>query len=90
MRIERAELAERLTVLGVSVSDRLTSEQQGWYAEFVDVGEYGLALEMISDWLSEDELPISEPERTEAAELSTAMGNYERVMGPLRLCPPGT
>ena len=85
--MERKELESRLLALGVSVADGLTVEQQGWFAEFVGVGEYGLALEMIADWLSEDHLPITAWERLEAKDLAEAMGNADRVMGPLALCP---
>ena len=85
--MEPKELEGRLLGLGVSVADRLTVEQQGWFAELVAVGEYGVALEMIADWLSEDELPITAWGRLEANELATTMGNADRVMGPLASCP---
>lgn len=87
LSMERAELERRLRGLGDSVADRLTCEQATWFAEFVGVGEYGLALEMLADWLSEDALPISEAELGEATSLATAMGIAERVTSPLRLCP---
>lgn len=90
MAIERAELAERLAALGLSMIDRLSAEQQSWFADFVDAGEFGVALEMIADWLSEDGHPVSDVERAEAAELATALGISERVMTPLNLCPPVT
>lgn len=85
--MEYAELERRLAALGESVSDRLNDDQRGWFAEFLDVGEYGIALEMVADWLSEDEHPITTPERTEAEALAEAMGNRDRVMGPRSLCP---
>ena len=81
------ELERRVRALGDSMADRLTNEQATWFTEFVEVGEYGLALEMLADWLCEDALPISEAELSEATSLATAMGNAERVTGPLRLCP---
>jgi hypothetical protein len=80
-------LERRLATLGESFSDRLTSEQQGWLREFLNAGQYGLALEMVADWLSEEERPITAAERAEAQMLAQAMGNVQRVMGPLSLCP---
>ena len=85
--VDYPQLERRLAKLGESFSDRLTREQQGWLREFLDAGEYGLALEMVADWLSEDERPIKATERAEAETLAQAMGNVERVMGPLSLCP---
>ena len=79
--------SNRLAALAVSVSDRLTVEQRSWLAEFLRVGERVLALEMIADWLAEDERPISPEERAEAEALATVFGNAPRVMGPLGLCP---
>ena len=64
--MEYAELERRLTALGESVSDRLNDEQRRWFAEYLDAGEYGLALEMVADWLSEEERPITAAERAEA------------------------
>ena len=80
-------MERRLAALGELLSDRLNDEQRGWVAEFLAAGEYGIALEMLADWLSEDERPISATERAEAETLARAMGNVERVMGPLSLCP---
>jgi len=40
-----------------------------------------------SPGLSEDDVPISEGELGEATLLATAMGNPDRVTGPLKLCP---
>jgi hypothetical protein len=86
-RVERAELQLRLLALGASVENRLTDEQRRWFAEFVDVGEYQLALETVADWLSEDARPISEAERREARALADAMGNADRVVPLLDSCP---
>jgi hypothetical protein len=85
--MDRSELKERLTEFGAAVADRLTDDQQEWLSEFIRVGEYGVALEMIADWLSEDAAPMSPAERTEAELLANRLGNLDRVMGPLALCP---
>jgi len=85
--VDYAELERRLAAFGESVGDRLGDEQRGWLREFLDAGEYGLALEMVADWLSEDFQRITSTERAEANTLAQAMGNVERVMGPLAFCP---
>ncbi len=82
-----AVLESRLAALGARLEDLLTSEQQGWFAEFLGAGEYGLALEMLADWLSEDETPLPAEARTEALNLASEMGIQERVAGALALCP---
>jgi hypothetical protein len=87
VRVEYPELERRLGALGASVSDRLQDHQRQSFAELLNAGEYGIALEMVADWLSEDELPITSAERSEAEALAQAMGNVDRVMGPLSLCP---
>lgn len=86
-RVDRLDLEARLATFGASVGDRLTDDQRSWFAEFIDAGEYGIALEMLADWLSEAEAPMFQAERTEAEALSKSMGNEERVLGPLNLCP---
>jgi hypothetical protein len=78
----------RLRRLGESLDQALTDEQQRWYEEFLDANEFGLALEMLADWLSEEETPVRDPDRTEMLALAREMGNEARVAGPLRLCPP--
>ena len=39
-----------------------------------------------ADWLSEDETPIRDEDRTEMVDFARTMGNKDRVAGPLRLC----
>ena len=85
--MEHAELECRLAALGESVSDRLSDEQRRWFAEFLDAGEYGITLEMVADWLSEDEHPITTTERAEAETFAHTMGNVDRAMSPLSFCP---
>jgi hypothetical protein len=85
--VEYVMLEQRVRALGASVSDRLNDEQRRWLDEFLDAGEYGLALEMVADWLSEAGRRITPIERAEAKTLAEAMGNLDRVMGPLSLCP---
>jgi hypothetical protein len=85
--VSSASSSELLTDLGERLGDRLASRQRVLFAELVDVGEWGLALEMLADWLSAESSPISAPERGDLALLAARLGNTERVMGPLELCP---
>lgn len=73
--------------LARGLADRLTPEQQTWGDEYMQAHEWGLALEMYADWLSEQELPVSQVERETFRSLATQMGNDQRVMGTLGLCP---
>jgi len=85
--MRRPENIVAIQDLAGGLSDRLTPEQQTWGKEFLSHLEWGLALEMYADWLSEDKLPVTAAEREIFRRLSTAMGNNERVMGPLGGCP---
>jgi len=85
--VDHAELERRIAALGGSFGDRLSDDQLGWLDEFLNAGEHGIALDMIADWLSEDLRPVTVMERAEANSLAAAMGNVDRVMGPLSLCP---
>ena len=69
------------------LDDRLTRRDSTLIHEFIDVGEFGLALEQIADVLSEDEVPISGAERADMLALNTDMQMGDRVPGALQLCP---
>ena len=77
-----AALDARLRALFESLGVRLPERDSGYAREFLDAGEYGLALEQIPDGLSEDEIPISDAERTELLDLAVVMGS-ERPTGAL-------
>lgn len=77
----------RLTDLAESVSDRLTLEQRGWLGDLLRAGEVEVGLEMLADWLAEDEHPLSAEERREALALAEELGVPERVGGALAFCP---
>lgn len=86
--VRHDEIAARIGALGTSVEDRLTTDQQGWLAEFIKVGEYQLALEMVADWLSEERHAVTAAERAELRALAQAIdNNVERIMRPLESCP---
>jgi len=82
------QVEPRLRALGDGLSASLAPEEREWFREFLDANELGLALEMLADWLSEDETPITDADRAEMLDLGEAMGNKARVASPLRLCPP--
>jgi hypothetical protein len=71
-------IEHRLRALGEALSSNLTDEQRRPYAEFLDANELVLALEMLADWLSEDETPILGQDMTEMVDLARAMGNEEQ------------
>ena len=57
------ELAGRLYGLLISLDDRIGSEQARLLHHFIDVGEYGLALEDIAGTLAQDAIAITGQER---------------------------
>lgn len=83
----RPENVVAIRELARGLSDRLSVEQQTWGEEYLSHHEWGLALEMLADWLSEEESPVSAAERDAFRRLSNEMGNDQRVMGPLEGCP---
>ena len=65
-RVDRAhyeEIAGQLHGLLIRLDDRLPGKDVTLIAEFIDVGELGLALEQMADVLSEDERPLTPDER---------------------------
>ena len=65
----------------------MTLDQARSADELVDASEFGAALEMLADWLSANETPIPDGIRRDFDRLSAQMGNVERVMRALDLCP---
>ena len=55
------ELAGRLYGLLIGLDDRIGSEQARLLHHFIDVGEYGLALEEIAGTLAQDAIAITGP-----------------------------
>lgn len=78
----------RLHGLLIQVGDRLTSDLAAVTSELIDAGEYGLALEFIADYLSEEEQAVSDDERLEMLSLAAEMQMDGRVQRALALCPP--
>lgn len=69
-----AEFESRLRVLFNSLRDRLSAEHRVELEDLISLhGEYALALEFAADWISEDELPLSNEERAEMIDLAAKM-----------------
>jgi hypothetical protein len=85
-----SDLTGRLRGLIILLAGRLTLDQARSADELIDESEFGVALERLADWLSENEIPIPDGVRRDFERLSLQMGNVERVMRPLDLCPTET
>jgi hypothetical protein len=88
--VEQAEYDEitgRLRGLVVLLDDRLSARDLVFVAEFIDVGELGLALEQMADALCEDEAPVARTERADMLALAERMNLGSRVFRALRFCP---
>lgn len=59
------ELAGRLYGLLIGLDDRMDREQAQLLHHFIDVGEYGLALEEIAGTLTQDTIAITRQERSD-------------------------
>ena len=85
-----SDLTGRVRGLIILLADRLSSDQARIGDELIDAAEFGVALETLADWLSEDATPIPDSVRRDFERLSVQMGNVERVMRPLDVCPAET
>ena len=83
----RADLTGRLRGLIILLAGRLTLDEARSADELIDGSEFGDALEMLADRLSENETPIPDGVRHDFDRLSVQLGNVERVMQPLDRCP---
>ena len=82
-----SDLTGRLHGLVILLGSRLTLDQARSVDKQIDASELGLALEKLADWLSQDATAIPEDIRRDFEKISQQMGNVERVMRPLDLCP---
>lgn len=80
-------LYESLSALLASLSDRLAETDTQDIHELNYAGEWGVALEMTADALSEYEIPISDEERATMLALHQDMQMDGRVPGALSFCP---
>ena len=83
----RADLTGRLRGLIILLAGRLTLDEARSADELIDGSEFGDALEMLADRLSENETPIPDGVRHDFDRLSVQLGNVERVMRALDRCP---
>jgi hypothetical protein len=81
------EISARLRGLMILLDDRLSAKDLAFVAEFIDVGELGLALEQVADALCEDEAPVARTERADMLALAERMNLGSRVSRALRFCP---
>jgi len=82
------ELAGRLYGLLIGLDDRMDSEQAQLLHHFIDVGEYGLALEEIAGSLAQAAIAVTDQERADMLALAARM-NLEGDLVPraLAACP---
>jgi hypothetical protein len=76
MRVDTAyyeDLAGRLYGLLIGLDDRIGSDQAGMLHHFIDVGEYGLAMEDIAGTLAQDAIAINGQERGDMLALAARM-----------------
>jgi hypothetical protein len=92
MRMDAAyydELAGRLYGLLIGLDVRIGSEEAQLLHHFIEVGEYGLALEEIAGTLAQDTIAITGQERGDMLALAAQM-KLEGALVPraLAACPP--
>jgi hypothetical protein len=91
MRVNAAyyeDLAGRLYGLLIGPDDRIGSEQARLLYHFIEVGEYGLALEEIAGTLAQDAIAITRQERGDMLALATQMKlEGDLVPRALAACP---
>jgi hypothetical protein len=81
------DLAGRLYGLLITLDGRLGGEQARLLHHFIEVGEYGLALENIAGALAQDQIAISDQERGDMLTLARQMKTDDLVPRALRFCP---
>jgi hypothetical protein len=67
------DLAGRLYGLLIGLDDRIGSEQAQLLHHFIEVAEYGLAVEEIAGTLAQDAIAITDQERTDMLALAVRM-----------------
>jgi hypothetical protein len=84
------DLAGRLYGLLIGLGDRLNGEQARLLHHFIDVGEYGLALEEIAGALAQDTIAVTDQERGDMLALNRQMKMGGIVPHTLGFCPRAT
>ena len=81
------DLQGRLFSLLILLEDRLGGEQAHQVHHFIDVGEYGLALEEMAGVLAQARAPITDQERDDMLVLTQTMKMDGLVPRALGFCP---
>lgn len=81
------EIRDQLFNLLSRLEDRLPTHQIEFVREFIDVGEWGIALEQMASVLSEDELGLRDDERADFIALNKRLGMGTGVPDALSFCP---
>ena len=81
------DLAGRLYGLLIGLDDRLDREDARLLHHFIEVGEYGLALEDIAGALAHAKMPITDRERSDMLALTATMNMDDLVPRALGFCP---
>ena len=86
-QLEYDEITARLRGLMILMDDRLSAGDLIIVAEFIDVGELGLALDQMAFALCEGEAPVAQTERAGMLALAKRMSLGSQVSRALRFCP---
>jgi hypothetical protein len=81
------DLAGRLYGLLIGLQDRLDREDARHLHHFIEVGEYGLALEDIAAALAQAQVPITGQERSDMLALTRTLEMDDLVPRALWACP---
>ena len=81
------DLAGRLYGLLIGLDDRLDREAARQLHHFIEVGEYGLALEEIAGALAHAKVAITDQERSDMLALTATMNMDDLVPKALGFCP---
>ena len=81
------DLAGRLYGLLIGLEDRLDRQDAGELHHFIEVGEYGLALEEIAAALAYARVPVTDQERSDMLALTATMTMDDLVPRALGSCP---
>jgi len=81
------DLAGRLYGLLIGLEDRLDRQDARQLHHFIEVGEYGLALEEMAGALAQAKTPITDQERSDMLALTRTMKMDDLVPRALGFCP---
>jgi hypothetical protein len=81
------QLSGGLHALAIRLADRIPAKDLSLISEFVDVGEFGVALEWMADGLSDKKQSLTSAERSAALALAERMGLGPRIAHSLSFCP---